>query len=230
MPPGPDGCAGRSGYPPGYAGVMDRQQWDERYRGAELVWTATPNQFVVEEVEGLSPGTAVDLACGEGRNAVWLAEQGWSATGVDFSAEGLAKGARLAGSRGVEVSWELASVDEWTAPVGGVDLVVMCYLQLPRPARDAALAKAAAAVAPGGTLLVVAHDRDNLVRGFGGPPSADVLYDVGEVVDAAGSAGLHAARADQAVRIVETDDGPRQAIDTVVRATRAPDPGTAASK
>ncbi|HVC66568.1 MAG TPA: class I SAM-dependent methyltransferase [Acidimicrobiales bacterium] len=209
---------------------MDRQQWDERYRGAGLVWSATPNQFVVAESEGLTPGTAVDLACGEGRNAVWLAEQGWSVTGVDFSAEGLAKGARLAASRGVEVTWELASVDEWEAPAGGVDLVVMCYLQLPRPERSAALDKAAAAVAPGGTLVVVAHDRDNLVRGFGGPPSEDVLYDVADVVDAAESAGLTVCRADQAIRVVETEDGPREAIDTVVRASRTPVARTAGAK
>ncbi len=201
---------------------MDRNQWDERYRGVELVWTATPNQFVVAEVEGIVPGTAVDLACGEGRNSVWLAERGWRVTGVDFSVEGLAKGAHLAESRGVEVAWEAASVDEWVAPDGGVDLVVMCYLQLPRSERIAALAKAAAAVAPGGTLVVVAHDRDNLIRGFGGPPSADVLYDVADVVDAAESAGLTVRRADQAVRAVTTEDGPREAIDTVVRATRAP--------
>ncbi len=201
---------------------MDRNQWDERYRVAELVWTAAPNQFVVSEVAGLPPGTAVDLACGEGRNSVWLAEQGWQVTGVDFSTEGLAKAARLAESHDVEVTWEAGAVDEWVAPEGGVDLVVLCYLQLPRPERDAVLAKAAAAVAPGGTLVVVAHDRDNLVRGFGGPPSVDVLYDVADVVAAAESAGLVPRRADQAVRVVATDDGPREAIDTVVRAVREP--------
>jgi SAM-dependent methyltransferase len=208
---------------------MDRHQWDERYRGSELVWTATPNQFVVAEVAGLPPGTAVDLACGEGRNAVWLAEQGWRVTGVDFSAEGLAKGARLAAERGTDVAWVEAPVEEWVAPADGVDLVVVAYLQLPRPERMAALRTAARAVAPGGTLVVVAHDRDNLVRGVGGPPSPDVLYDVADVVEAAEDEGLTVARAGQAVRTVTTDDGPREAIDTVVRAVRdpagAPPPG-----
>lgn len=201
---------------------MDRSQWNDRYRGADLVWTAAPNQFVVSEVAGLVPGTAVDLACGEGRNAVWLAEQGWRATGVDFSAQGLAKAARLAKARTVEVRWVESPVADWVAPPGGVDLVVVCYLQLPEPQRSAALDLAARAVAPGGTLVVVAHDRDNLERGFGGPPSAEVLYDLDGVVAAAEAAGLTVHRAEQAVRIVPTDDGPRQAIDTVVRAVREP--------
>ena len=204
----------------GYTGPMDRHQWDERYQGGDLVWTATPNQFVVAEVAGLVPGTAVDLACGEGRNAVWLAEQGWRATGVDFSAQGLAKAARLAAARAVDVTWVESAVEDWVAPPAGFDLVVVCYLQLPEPERTGALDRAARAVAPGGTLVVVAHARDNLERGFGGPPSAAVLYDVAGVVATAEAAGLTVRRAEQAVRTVATDDGPRQAIDTVVRAER----------
>ena len=199
---------------------MDSRQWNERYRGAELLWTAVPNQFLVAEVEGLAPGTAVDLACGEGRNAVWLAEQGWRVTGVDFSSEGLAKGALLAASRGVDVTWDESAVEGWVAPQGGVDLVVVCYLQLPLPARTAALAAAAGAVAPGGSLVVVAHDRDNPVRGFGGPPDPAVLYDVDETVAVVEASGLRVDRAEQVVRTVDTDDGPRQAIDTLVRASR----------
>ena len=199
---------------------MDAAQWDARYAGDELVWTATPNQFLVTEVAGLSPGTAVDLACGEGRNSVWLAEQGWTVTGVDFSPAGLAKGARLAQARGVEVAWVESTVQEWVPPAGGLDLVAVFYLQLPEPQRGSALTLAASAVGPGGTLLVVAHDRDNPVRGFGGPPDPAVLYNVADVVHAAEAAGLTVQRADQAIRMVDTDDGPRQAIDTVVRAVR----------
>ncbi len=82
---------------------MEREEWDERYASHELLWHAEPNRFVVEEVGDLAPGTALDLACGEGRNAVWLAEQGWRATGVDFSAVALAKGRRMAEQRGVTV-------------------------------------------------------------------------------------------------------------------------------
>lgn len=199
---------------------MDRHQWDERYGGDELLWTSAPNQFLVSEVAGLPAGSAVDLACGEGRNAVWLAEQGWVVTGVDFSSVGLAKAQRLAQSRHVDVRWVESAVREWTAPPDGFDLVAVFYLQLPQPERSAALTVAAASVAPGGTLLVVAHDHDNLTRGFGGPPNDAVLYSVDDVTDVAEANGLIVQRAEQAVRFVETESGVREAIDTLVRAVR----------
>ncbi|MGL5908624.1 MAG: class I SAM-dependent methyltransferase, partial [Phycicoccus sp.] len=84
---------------------MDAAAWDDRYAGSELLWTAEPNRFVVEQVGPLPVGTAVDLACGEGRNAVWLAGQGWRTTGVDFSATGLAKSRALAERARVDVRW-----------------------------------------------------------------------------------------------------------------------------
>ena len=112
---------------------MDRHQWDQRYSGNELVWTSTPNQFLVSESVGLPPGRAVDLGCGEGRNAVWLAEQGWQVTGVDFSPVGLAKAQRFAELWDVEVTWVESAVEDWTPPSDGFDLVVMLYLQLPQP-------------------------------------------------------------------------------------------------
>jgi SAM-dependent methyltransferase len=199
---------------------VDRHQWDERYGGVELLWTSAPNQFLVSEVAGLPAGSAVDLACGEGRNAVWLAEQGWVVTGVDFSSVGLAKAQRLAQSRQVAVRWVESAVQEWTAPADGFDLVAVFYLQLPQPERSAALTVAAASVAPGGTLLVVAHDHDNLTRGFGGPPNDAVLYSVDEVTDVAEANGLIVQRAEQAVRFVETESGVREAIDTLARAVR----------
>ena len=202
---------------------MDSGQWDERYSGDELVWTSTPNQFLVVEVVGLPVGRAVDLACGEGRNSIWLAEQDWEVTGVDFSAVGLAKAQRFADLWDVKVTWIQSSMEDWAPPPGGFDLVAVLYLQLPQPARAAALAVAASSVAPGGTLLVVAHDQDNLTQGYGGPPNPDVLYEVGDVTSAAVAAGLTVDRAERAVRVVDTDDGVRQAIDTVVRARRAVD-------
>ena len=83
---------------------MDRQQWDERYSGAEFEWSMHPNQFVAGQLAGLPPGRALDLAAGEGRNSVWLAERGWSVTAVDFSRVGLEKGRKLSAARGVATS------------------------------------------------------------------------------------------------------------------------------
>lgn len=199
---------------------MDRHDWDVRYRGDDLVWASTPNEFLVSETGELRPGRVLDLACGQGRNAVWLAEHDWQVTGVDFSPVGLEKGRRLAESRDVEIEWIESDVAAWKPPPEGFDLVVVLYLQLPQPQRSAALGLAASAVAVGGTLLVVAHDLDNLTRGFGGARRAEVLYRVGDVTDAADAAGLAVQRAEQVVRVIDTEDGPKEAIDTLVRARR----------
>lgn len=199
---------------------MDRDQWDERYAGDELVWKSAPNQFLVSEVGSLPPGRGVDLACGEGRNAVWLAERGWKVTGVDFSPVGLAKAERLARSRNVDVRWVESAVQQWTPPLEGFDLAAAFYLQLPQPERSTALTVAAISVAPGGTLLVVAHDHDNLTRGFGGPQDDAVLYSIDDVRDVAEANGLIVQRAEQVVRLVETESGDRDAIDMLVRAVR----------
>jgi len=201
-------------------------QWDERYGGDELVWTSTPNQFLVSAVVDLRPGRAVDLACGEGRNSIWLAEQGWQVTGVDFSSVGLAKADRLADHRGVRITWVEAAVADWAPPPDGFDLVAMLYLQLPQPARQDALSRAAVAVAPGGTLVVVAHDLDNLTHGYGGPQDPDLLYRASDVTEVAIDAGLAVGRAEQAVRVVDTDSGSREALDTVVTARRPPRAGS----
>jgi SAM-dependent methyltransferase len=199
---------------------MEREEWDERYAGHELLWHAEPNRFVVEEVGGLAPGTALDLACGEGRNAVWLAEQGWRATGVDFSAVALAKGRRMAEQRGVTVEWIEADLREWEPP-GRFDLVIVMYLHLPERTRRATFAVAARAVAPGGTILVVGHDKENLTAGTGGPQDEAVLFTAAEVVgvlDAVG--GFTIRRAEQVRRQVGTEDGPVEALDALVRAER----------
>ncbi len=200
---------------------MDESAWDERYAGEELLWGSAPNQFLVAEVAGLEPGRAVDLACGEGRNAIWLAEQGWRTTGVDFSAVGLGKARRLAEARGVDVTWVESAVEDWI-PAEEVDLVAVFYLQLASPQRAAALRRASSALAPGGTLLVVAHDLDNLTRGVGGPQHSDVLYTVAETADIMRASGLEIEHAEQVIRLVETDAGEREAIDTLVRARRPP--------
>ena len=92
---------------------MDAEGWDRRYEGSDLLWTAEPNRFLVAEVAGLEPGRALDVGTGEGRNAVWLAEQGWRVTGVDFSAVGLEKARHLATARGVEVEWVLADLSHY---------------------------------------------------------------------------------------------------------------------
>jgi SAM-dependent methyltransferase len=221
---------------------MTSTDWDERYRAREPVWGWEPNVFVAEQVAaaGLGSGagtgrTALDLACGEGRHALWLASQGWTATGVDFSAEGLATAADQEAAlrsdtdtdadtaAGPPVEWIRADATTWRprdhSAGRGYDLVVLAYLQLPAAERRAALGVAAEALAPGGTLVVVAHDSANLDHGAGGPRDPAVLYTPDDVV-----ADLAAAGAPIRVDVAETRKRPveaaeRPALDAVVRCT-----------
>jgi SAM-dependent methyltransferase len=197
---------------------MDAEGWNRRYATSELIWTAEPNRFLVEEVDGLRPGRALDVAAGEGRNAVWLARRGWDVTAVDFSDVGLDKARRLAENAGVTV--ELVCADA-TQPIGGqFDLVVVLYLQLPADQRRPAYRNAADAVAPGGTLLVVGHDITNLAEGTGGPQDPAVLFTAADVVADLDGTGLTVVRAEAVKRTVPTDDGEHVAIDALVRAER----------
>ncbi|WP_300007499.1 class I SAM-dependent methyltransferase [Pseudonocardia sp.] len=197
---------------------MDATAWDQRYAGTELVWSGEPNRTVAAEVTGLPAGRALDLAAGEGRNAVWLAQQGWTVTAVDFSAAGLDKARRLAEQHGVAVETVQADVTTYRPESGHHDLVVVAYLQLPAEVLTPVLAAAAEALAPGGTLLLVGHDRANLTDGVGGPQDPAVLHTVEEVT--AALAGLDVVRAERIRRPVQVDGEERSAIDTLVRALR----------
>jgi SAM-dependent methyltransferase len=196
---------------------VDASGWDARYAERELVWTADPNRFIASELSELPPSKALDLGAGEGRNALWLAERGWDVTAVDFSRVGLDKGARIAADRGLHIAWVLADLAAWTWPHEVFDLVLIAYLH---PGMDVVVALLSGAVghlAPGGTVLVVGHDRDNLERGHGGPSDPAVLYTVDALTAALD--GLRVDRAEQVERAVDTDP-PTVAIDTLVRAVR----------
>jgi SAM-dependent methyltransferase len=198
-----------------------RERWNRRWAGEERVHASTaPSRFLVAEVADLRPGTALDLACGAGRNAVWLAGQGWRVTAVDFSGVALRMARSLAVERAVDAEWIEADVVAWTPPARAYDLVCVFYLQLPAPERRTALAHAAAAVRPGGTLLVVGHDLLNLTEGSGGPTQSAVLFTPDDVVAETGD--LRIEKALRVRRTVEEPGAAREAIDALVRATRLP--------
>jgi SAM-dependent methyltransferase len=199
---------------------MDADAWDRRYADTELVWSATPNQFVAEELAELPPGRAVDLASGEGRNAIWLARRGWEVTAVDFSRVGLDKGRELAGDTPVE--WVCADATTWRDPAA-YDLVLLAYLQLPAEERGAAVRHAFEALRDGGTFLLVAHDSTNLVEGTGGPQDPAVLTTAEDVLADLGGEHFDVIRAERVARTVETghgDEPGRVAIDCLVRLVR----------
>jgi SAM-dependent methyltransferase len=139
--------------------AVDRESYDELYRSTPAVWSGRPNRQLVGEAADLPPGTALDAGSGEGGDALWLAERGWRVTAVDFSAVALERGAARARERGVEdrIEWRHEDLDVWTPPAGRFDLVSAHYLHATWSDRPGMFARLAAAVAPGGTLLVVGH-------------------------------------------------------------------------
>lgn len=197
--------------------MRDAEAWDDRYRSRDLVWGAGPNRAFVDAVAGLPVGRALDLACGEGRNAIWLAERGWQVTAVDFSEVALERGRGLAAQRGVAVDFRNEDVRTWVPPRRAFDLVALLYLHIPSEDLRPLHAHAADAVAPGGTLIILGHDRQNLEQGHGGPQDADRLL-VPDIV-AAEVGDLQVVEARTITREVAADP-PATALDALVRATR----------
>jgi SAM-dependent methyltransferase len=203
------------------------QDWDHRYAKADLVWSAGPNVFVEEFARDLAPGRALDVAGGEGRNALWLAERGWDATVADFSEVALSRALNLWEQRKLEADAvghvRVQAVDLLVDDVGyrEYDLVLVCYLQLPAGQRRLALQSAARAVASGGLLLVVAHHVDNITEGVGGPQDPAVLYTQADVTEDLSGTGLDVQRAERVSREVVTEADERLAWDAIVVASRA---------
>ena len=165
---------------------MEARDWDRRYAESELVWPAAPNRFVERELADLRPGRALDLATGEGRNALWLAAAGWEVTAVDFSLVGLDKAravqARHPGGQDMRIDWVHADVLSYDAGASSYDLVLVAYLQLIAEQRRTATRRGFAALAVGGTFFVVGHDSSNLTEGTGGPQDPAVLFTAEDVL------------------------------------------------
>jgi 2-polyprenyl-3-methyl-5-hydroxy-6-metoxy-1,4-benzoquinol methylase len=192
-----------------------RARWDERHAAQEPIESSEPDPTLLDEIGALSPGRAVDLGAGDGRNAIWLARRGWDVTAVDFSLVAIDRGRALAAAAGVHVEWELADLLEWTPGDRQFDLVTLFFIHLPRDERRDVYARAAAAVAPGGTLLVVGHDRTNIADGVGGPQDPDLLITSSEA-----AADLTGFRVDRAETVRRGPGLGRTPIDTIVRAVR----------
>jgi len=199
--------------------ATDAEMWDRRYSAPDLVWGTEPNRRLVAEVSALPPGRALDLGAGEGRNAAWLATRGWDVTAVDFSPAGTLRAREMAARQGVLVNALVADLAEYVPDPGAFDLVIILYLQVPPDLLDRVVGRAADALAPGGTLLLIGHAVRNLEHGHGGPQDISLLHSPEQVVRAIGDP-LIVDIADHVERIVATAGGERVAIDTLVRAHR----------
>jgi SAM-dependent methyltransferase len=191
----------------GLSAMYSQEFWDERYGSAPTLWSGKPNQRLVEHVADLTPGTALDVGCGEGADALWLAGRGWQVTAVDISPVALARAAEQAAAAGSEIarriSWEQADLLSW-CPRTQVDLVSAQFLHLPPEPAVRVQAQLAAAVRPGGTLLIVGHDKSDLETTVRRPPIPALFSSPAEI----------AARLDpEAWDVVVADSLERPAVD-----------------
>ncbi|TWG91197.1 Methylase involved in ubiquinone/menaquinone biosynthesis [Nocardioides sp. J9] len=202
--------------------------WDERYSGSERVWSGRPNQRLVEQVADLTPGTALDVACGEGADAIWLAKQGWKVTAVDVSQVALSRVATHAEDEGVADRVRIGFYDalDDPRPAGRrtFDLVTVSFLHVPVEDFDDVYRGVAAAVRPGGRLLVTAHHPHDVESGARHDHGPGLLFEPERVlttlgVDQPGSP-WEVEVADTPERVQETADGPLHVRDTVVRLRR----------
>lgn len=203
--------------------MSKRDLWNERYAAKDLIWSAGPNQLFASEVETLTPGKAVDIACGEGRNAIWLAEQGWEVTAIDFSDVAVDKGRQIAEKRGVNVSWIADDVSTRKLPEEEYDLVAVLYLHTGESERKKWLQNVLHCVKPSGTFIYIAHDPSNIDNGVGGPQDIAFLPAVADITGAMSAFQIETARVME--RPVVNDPGHGKelkgiALDSLIRATK----------
>ena len=154
------------------------QMWDERYQAENFVYGTAPNDFLREQVGHLPQGRVLCLAEGEGRNAVFLAEQGFQVTAVDQSSVGLAKATRLAAERGVEIDTLVADLGDFQIEPKAWDGIVSIFAHVPPPVRRHIHRQVVAGLRPGGVLLLEAYRPAQLEYKTGGPPVAELMMDL----------------------------------------------------
>lgn len=202
--------------------VLDSAHWDEFYGNADAIWSGRVNPQLVTETTDLSPGTALDVGCGEGADALWLAQRGWRVTAVDISPLALRRAAAHAESAdpdaAARITWVQADLDDWAPAERSFDLVSAQFMQLPSAQRDTVWRRLAGSVTAGGSLLVVGHHVSDLGTNQK-HPMPDMFYTSDEV-----AAVLDKAEWDVVVSenrpVVHADSHGMTIADTVLLARR----------
>jgi SAM-dependent methyltransferase len=201
---------------------VGQEFWDERYSSAPALWSGRPNHFLVSEVEEMTPGSALDIGCGEGADTIWLAQRGWTVMGTDISAvaldraRGLTDG--LPSAVATRITWLHADITEWNPPPESFDLISAQYFQGPPEMREVLWPKLAGAIAPGGTLLVVAHDPEDPHVSEHHHSGPERFFKGAEIAERLGSDDWVVAKNSSERRSREGDD--TEFLDVVFKATR----------
>jgi SAM-dependent methyltransferase len=201
---------------------MDPTAWIKKYDTPDYVYTKDVNKFVVEFLTDVTPGTAIDLAGGEGRNAVWLAQQGWRVENIDFAQNALDKFMALAAERGVGENCvaTCASALEFTSQLAPVDLALVAYLHIYSHQFEVAMANATACLKPGGTLFGVWHALENIQHNSHGPQNPDTLPSVESLTALATKLGLQIQVCENRDGQVRTAEGPKPSVTVILLATK----------
>jgi SAM-dependent methyltransferase len=199
--------------------------WDARYRTAARMWSGEPNPRLVEHVAESPPGDALDVGSGEGADAIWLAARGWRVTGVDISPVALERAAARAARAGAEIAdritWRQADIRSWLPDPNRYDLVSAQFLHLPQPVLRTVHTRLAAAVRPGGTLLIVGHHPWDLGTSVPRPPDPGLFFTAEQVAATLDPGDWSVDVAEAAARQTTDPDGaPVTVHDAVLRAVR----------
>ncbi|WP_304452295.1 cyclopropane-fatty-acyl-phospholipid synthase family protein [Nocardiopsis sp. YSL2] len=205
---------------------MGADFWNERYLTKDRIWSGRPNRQLVAEAADLAPGRALDVGSGEGADSVWLAERGWRVTAVDISTVALERAGAHARERGDSVAdritWRQADLTEWTPPEASFDLVSAQFMHL-RPEPMVRLVGAlAAAVAPGGHLLVVGHHPADVENGVPRPPHPEMFYTADDLAALLPGTGWTVVVGEARANSQTLDGRVYEVTDAVLRARRDP--------
>jgi SAM-dependent methyltransferase len=205
--------------------VTKREFWEDRYRSKDQIWSGNPNAQLVAQAADLEPGAALDLGCGEGGDAIWLASRGWRVTAVDISQVALDRGARAAAEIGAEIAaritWQQADMLTWSPPAGQFDLISAHFIHLPSAERRSLHARLAAGVRPGGSLLIVGHHPLDIETTAGRPNAPDFYYTPEEMAASLDPAAWEVVVAAAPARQANDPDGNTITIhDAVLHARR----------
>lgn len=204
---------------------FDRDYWEDRYSAPGFAWSGNPNAVLVTEASALEPGRALDIGSGEGGDSIWLASRGWQVTGIDISQNALdksrAKAESLDADLAARITWQQRDLSAWLPAPASFDLVSSQFMHLALPLRTTLFRALAAAVAPGGTLLIVGHDVTGRENDEHSAHLRELMFDAPEVVAAISGEGLVVEAAESRSRQVTDAEGNSTPMwDVVVRASR----------